>query len=236
MSAGTASPQAWALLALAERAGQWEDLRGHARAIAASASGLSAAEMRALGRAYALYTSKLRSEWRGLAAIEETLQADSGAVRELAALRARLLPALREWYGAVEEDMARLQAAGGDQYALVFYAKARADNARYQLEDFRELRQSAGRREAAFELYRGAWEEAREGLGVVEPLRLAVALNYAVAQYELGLRPGEAAQFLQEALGAAVGRTEQILPANFRETAGLIQSMRDNVFLWSSSG
>merc|ERR1712125_277479 len=81
------------------------------------------------------------------------------------------------------------KANGGE--SKVFYQKMKADYYRY-IAEFSEGDKKSKAAESARAAYQDAQNVAEKGLAVTHPIRLGLALNFSVFQYEVLQNPDEA--------------------------------------------
>merc|ERR1712124_150301 len=86
----------------------------------------------------------------------------------------------------------------GNGESKVFYQKMKADYYRYiaEYKDGDAKKQAA---ESARQAYAAAQEVAEKNLAVTHPIRLGLALNYSVFQYEVLSNPDEACKMARTA-------------------------------------
>ncbi|CAL1154588.1 unnamed protein product [Cladocopium goreaui] len=115
---------------------------------------------------------------------------------------------------------------------IVFYKKMQADYYRY----LAEFLENDGKKEAvasAIEVYADATTEAERHLMVTHPVRLGVALNYAVFQQVILKDTGAAIQTAREAYVAAVRNLEGMPEEAVRDAHPLLAVLLDNLRVWS---
>merc|ERR1712187_802716 len=115
----------------------------------------------------------------------------------------------------------------------VFYQKMKADYYRY----IAEFCDGDGKKNAA-ENARLAYEEAHKvaekDLAVTHPIRLGLALNYSVFQYEILQNPGEACQMARTAFEDAIAELDNVAEDSYKDSTLIMQLLRDNLTLWTS--
>merc|ERR1712032_102045 len=85
----------------------------------------------------------------------------------------------------------------------VFYQKMKADYYRY-IAEFKDGDKKANAAENARKAYEEASAVASSGLAVTHPIRLGLALNYSVFQYEVLGNPEEACKMARTAFEDAI--------------------------------
>merc|ERR1711994_627447 len=117
----------------------------------------------------------------------------------------------------------------------VFYQKMKADYYRY-IAEFKPD-QSAEKAQAA-ESARAAYEEANtvaeKDLAVTHPIRLGLALNYSVFQYEVLSKPEEACKMARTAFEDAIAELDNVAEDSYKDSTLIMQLLRDNLTLWTS--
>merc|ERR1712150_439180 len=115
----------------------------------------------------------------------------------------------------------------------VFYQKMKADYYRY----IAEFKEGAGKDDAA-EKARKAYEEANKvaekDLAVTHPIRLGLALNYSVFQYEVLSNPDDACKLARTAFEDAIAELDTVAEDSYKDSTLIMQLLRDNLTLWTS--
>merc|ERR1711957_823456 len=115
----------------------------------------------------------------------------------------------------------------------VFYQKMKADYYRY-IAEFT----SDEKRTKAAENARLAYEDARtvaeKDLVVTHPIRLGLALNYSVFQYEVLENPEEACKMARTAFEDAIAELDNVQEDSYKDSTLIMQLLRDNLTLWTS--
>jgi hypothetical protein len=81
--------------------------------------------------------------------------------------------------------------------------------------------------------YKFAQEEA-EKLKTTHPIRLGLALNFSVFYYEIMSSPDQACQLAKKAFDNAISDLENLEEEEYRDSATIMQLLRDNLTLWTS--
>merc|ERR1712113_655560 len=115
----------------------------------------------------------------------------------------------------------------------VFYQKMKADYYRY-IAEFKD----GGAKDQAAENARQAYEEAHKvaekDLAVTHPIRLGLALNYSVFQYEVLNNPDEACKMARTAFEDAIAELDNVAEDSYKDSTLIMQLLRDNLTLWTS--
>merc|ERR1712050_13051 len=116
----------------------------------------------------------------------------------------------------------------------VVYQKMKADYYRYIAEFTTEDK----KREAS-ENARLAYEEAQKvataELAVTHPIRLGLALNFSVFQYEVLQNQDEACKMARTAFEDAIAELDNVAEDSYKDSTLIMQLLRDNLTLWTSS-
>merc|ERR1711879_162075 len=90
----------------------------------------------------------------------------------------------------------------------------------------------------AAESARLAYEEAsmvaEKDLAVTHPIRLGLALNYSVFQYEVLSNPDEACKMARTAFEDAIAELDNVAEDSYKDSTLIMQLLRDNLTLWTS--
>lgn len=187
-----------------------------------------------LSVAYKNWIGTRRTAWRAISAIEQKEEAKGSKFLEL----------LRVYKGKVENEVENicndvaslldksLIPKANNTEAEVFYLKMKADYYRYFAEcTTGEKNKKAG--EVAQEAYKKASEKVTE-LPATHPLRLGLALNYSVFLYEIINSPEQACKLAKSTFDGAIGDLEHLDDEQYKESASIMQLLRDNLTLWTS--
>merc|ERR1712012_1210879 len=116
----------------------------------------------------------------------------------------------------------------------VFYQKMKADYYRYKAEY-----KSGGDKEKASESARQAYQDAHnfaeKDLAVTHPIRLGLALNYSVFQYEVLSDTDGACKLARTAFVDAIAELDNVSEHSYQNYTMLMQLLRDNLTLWTST-
>merc|ERR1712061_145274 len=115
----------------------------------------------------------------------------------------------------------------------VFYQKMKADSYRYIAEvTAGEAKKKAS--ENARLAYEEASKVAEKDLVVTHPIRLGLALNYSVFQYEVMSNPEEACKMARTAFEDAIAELDNVSEDSYKDSTLIKQLLRDNLTLWTS--
>merc|ERR1712232_1470659 len=95
-----------------------------------------------------------------------------------------------------------------------------------------------GKKTKAAESARVAYTEAQtvaeKGLAVTHPIRLGLALNFSVFQYEVLQNPEEACKMARTAFEDAIAELDNVAEDSYKDSTLIMQLLRDNLTLWTS--
>merc|ERR1712032_359438 len=97
----------------------------------------------------------------------------------------------------------------GTGESKVFYQKMKADYYRY-IAEFRDGKPKAEAAENARKAYEEAQKLADKDLAVTHPIRLGLALNFSVFQYEVLSNPEEACKMARTAFEDAIAELDNV--------------------------
>merc|ERR1712185_713442 len=82
--------------------------------------------------------------------------------------------------------------------------------------------------------YDAAKTVAEKDLAVTHPIRLGLALNYSVFQYEVLSNPDEACKMARTAFEDAIAELDNVAEDSYKDSTLIMQLLRDNLTLWTS--
>merc|ERR1712005_7299 len=129
------------------------------------------------------------------------------------------------------DDKLIAKASGGE--SKVFYQKMKADYYRY-IAEYKDGDAKKGAAESARAAYAAAQEVAEKDLAVTHPIRLGLALNYSVFQYEVLSNPDEACKMARTAFEDAIAELDNVAEDSYKDSTLIMQLLRDNLTLWTS--
>merc|ERR1711979_59441 len=115
----------------------------------------------------------------------------------------------------------------------VFYQKMKADYYRY-IAEFSDGDAKGKAAENARLAYAEASAVAEKDLVVTHPIRLGLALNYSVFQYEVLQNPDEACKMARTAFEDAIAELDNVAEDSYKDSTLIMQLLRDNLTLWTS--
>merc|ERR1711920_123142 len=115
----------------------------------------------------------------------------------------------------------------------VFYQKMKADYYRY-IAEFTEGDKKSTAANNAKLAYEEAQKVAEKDLVVTHPIRLGLALNFSVFQYEVLQQPDEACKMARTAFEDAITELDNVAEDSYKDSTLIMQLLRDNLTLWTS--
>lgn len=112
----------------------------------------------------------------------------------------------------------------------VFYLKMTGDYYRYLAEFVSD--KSYDTKAAHF--YSQALSIAQAKLKPTHPIRLGLALNYSVCQYEILKDKKKACELARDAFDKAISKLDELDEASYKDSTLIMQLLRDNLTLWTS--
>merc|ERR1712007_116028 len=88
--------------------------------------------------------------------------------------------------------------------------------------------------EEAKKSYEDAQKQAEKDLAVTHPIRLGLALNFSVFQYEVLQSPEEACKMARTAFEEAIAELDNVAEDSYKDSTLIMQLLRDNLTLWTS--
>merc|ERR1711879_559937 len=106
-----------------------------------------------------------------------------------------------------------------------------ADYFRY-IAEFRDGDAKSAAAENARKAYSAA--VAEKDLAVTHPIRLGLALNYSVFQYEVLSQKEDACKMARTAFEDAIAELDNVAEESYKDSTLIMQLLRDNLTLWTS--
>ena len=217
---------------MAEQAERYDDMASLMKAVAKARTELSTEEQNLFSVAYKNVVGNRRSSWRVISSIE---QKKDGLEKKMA----------REYREKIEKELIDLcndVLDLLDKYLIpkasnvesqVFYLKMKGDYNRYLAEIVvGDSKTSAV--DDSEKAYQEALDLANAKMQPTNPIRLGLALNFAVFYYEILDSPDKARQLAKKAFDDAIGELGTMKEDNYKEATLIMQLLRDNLTLWTS--
>ena len=121
-----------------------------------------------------------------------------------------------------------------DDESKAFFYKMIGDYYRYVAESASEDKIGSVR-DGAEQNYEGAVKHSAN-LNACNPIKLGLALNYSVFQYEVMKNPAKAIQLGEQALTEALEKIDDVDEETFRDAKSIIELLKENLSLWKEEG
>merc|ERR1711920_1059346 len=179
--------------------------------VGASAQELGVEERNLLSVAYKNAVGSRRAAWRIITSVKDK-EASKGnkeqegfAAEYCSKVEGELDGICDTILGLLDKNL--VDKAGNDE-SKVFYQKMKADYYRYKAE------------------YK---DGAAKGLAVTHPIRLGLALNFSVFQYEVLGNPDEACKMARTAFEDAIAELDNVAEDSYKDSTLIMQLLRDNL-------
>ncbi|CAH1775924.1 unnamed protein product [Owenia fusiformis] len=226
---------------LAEQAERYDDMAKAMKNVTErDTDELSNEERNLLSVAYKNVVGARRSSWRVISSIEqktegsERKQAMAKEYREK--VENELTEICKDVLGLLENYLIK---NAKNAESKVFYLKMKGDYYRYLAEvaTSEQKDESVTKSEAS---YTDAFEVASlkdgnsDGLSPTHPIRLGLALNFSVFNYEIKNDPEKAKKMAKEAFDDAIAELDTLSEESYKDSTLIMQLLRDNLTLWTS--
>jgi 14-3-3 protein epsilon len=226
------------LMLVASQTERFEDMVEAIKKLAKTGTELTSEERSLVAVAYKEVMSSRRAAWRCVVKMEHKEETLGGEQH---------LAVLRTYRAKLEQEMANvcgdllvlidkyLIPTASSEESRAFFLKLKGDYYRY----ISEFLTAAAKKEAAENAlvsYKEANDLVVTHLPPTHPLRLGVALNLSVFYYDILHASDRAQTVARQAFEDAMGELNQLNEDLYKESVLLMQLLRDNVTLWSSSG
>merc|ERR1712039_141402 len=221
---------------LAEQAERYDEMATHMENVGKLPDELSVEERNLLSVAYKNAVGSRRAAWRIITSVEQKEKSKGNEEQAKYA---------KEYCSTIENELQTIcdtilglldgtliAKAGGDE-SKVFYQKMKADYYRY-IAEFTDGEKKTTAAENARLAYEAAHMVACKGLAVTHPIRLGLALNYSVFQYEVLANPDEACKMARTAFEDAIAELDNVAEDSYKDSTLIMQLLRDNLTLWTS--
>jgi len=219
---------------MTEQTERFEDMIEYIKKLVALNADLSVEERNLLSIAYKNSVGSRRTAWRALKSIEQKEEAKGG----------KHLALLREFKKKVEGELNNicndilslldktLIKGAQNSESKVFYLKMKGDYYRY-ISEYASGDTLAKASENALAAYKTASDSAKE-LKTTHPIRLGLALNFSVFNYEVLNEPTKACNLAKQAFDEAIADIEHLDEDQYKDSTTIMQLIRDNLTLWQS--
>merc|ERR1712217_345486 len=221
---------------LAEQAARDDEMADHMEQVGKQPDELSVEERNLLSVAYKNAVGSRRAAWRIITSVESKEKSKGNEENAKYA---------KEYCAKVETELqkicdtilglldANLIPKAGNGESKVFYQKMKADYYRY-IAEFTDGDKKSKAAESARQAYQDAQNVAEKDLAVAHPIRLGLALNFSVFQYEVLQNPDEACKMARTAFEDEIAELENVGEDSYKDSTLIMQLLRDNLTLWTS--
>jgi 14-3-3 protein epsilon len=222
---------------LAEQAERYEEMVNYMKAVAeASKDDLSLEERNLLSVAYKNVVGARRASLRIISSIQAKEESKGG---ENCAMIKSYKAKVEEELNNICTDILKLlddslikKCSADTPEPKVFYLKMKADYYRY-LAEFADDAKRIEHANCAEASYKEATENAQQ-LAPTHPIRLGLALNFSVFQYEVQQKREEACKLAKDAFDQAIAELDTLDEESYKDSTLIMQLLRDNLTLWTS--
>ncbi|KAF2970105.1 hypothetical protein GQX73_g3474 [Xylaria multiplex] len=225
------------LAKLAEQAERYEEMVENMKIIASEDRDLTVEERNLLSVAYKNVIGARRASWRIVTSIEQKEESKGNSSQ---------VGLIKEYRQKIEAELAKIcddildvldkhlipSAKSGE--SKVFYHKMKGDYHRY-LAEFAIGDRRKESADKSLEAYKAATEVAQTELPPTHPIRLGLALNFSVFYYEILNAPDQACHLAKQAFDDAIAELDTLSEESYKDSTLIMQLLRDNLTLWTSS-
>lgn len=219
---------------MAEKAERYDDMVEFVKLLSQSKPVLEEEERRLFVAGYKNSVSTRRLAWRQIK-LEEVAEATETGYDQVTANYRQVIE--DEIKGLCTEVLTMLNkhliSCATDSKSRVEYLKVKGDFYRYLAEVSVEDERKEFSESAAV-AYKESSEIAVTEMSPTDPLRLGLALNFSVFFYDTLDMPERAVQIAKAAFNDAIVHLDTVTEENYREVAGTMQLLKDNLALWAT--
>jgi 14-3-3 protein epsilon len=221
---------------LAEQAERYDEMADQMELVGNQTEELSVEERNLLSVAYKNAVGSRRAAWRIITSVEQKEKTKGNeeqakyAKEYCSKVEAELQKICDTILGLLDNNLIP-KASNGE--SKVFYQKMKADYYRY-IAEFSDGDSKSKAAENARLAYEDASKVAEKDLVVTHPIRLGLALNYSVFQYEVLQNPDEACKMARTAFEDAIAELDNVAEESYKDSTLIMQLLRDNLTLWTS--
>jgi len=221
---------------LAEQAERYDEMASYMESVGNHGEELSVEERNLLSVAYKNAVGSRRAAWRIITSVEQKERSKGNEAQAEFA---------KEYCGKVEVELddickkildlldGKLIPKASTGESKVFYQKMKADYFRY-IAEFTTGDKKSNASENARKAYEEAKNVAEKDLALTHPIRLGLALNFSVFQYEVLNNPDEACKMARSAFEDAIAELDNVAEDSYKDSTLIMQLLRDNLTLWTS--
>merc|ERR1712228_967639 len=221
---------------LAEQAERYDEMASYMEAVGDAGAELTTEERNLLSVAYKNAVGSRRAAWRIITSVEQKEKTKGNeenakyAKEYCTKVEAELDKICNTILGVLDANLVPKSTADESK---VFYLKMKADYYRY-IAEFTDGDKKTKAAESARVAYSEAQAVAEKGLAVTHPIRLGLALNFSVFQYEVLQNPEEACKMARTAFEDAIAELDNVAEDSYKDSTLIMQLLRDNLTLWTS--
>jgi len=221
---------------LAEQAERYDEMAEHMEKVVATRNELSIEERNLLSVAYKNAVGSRRAAWRIITSVEQREtskgnEENAKFAREYCTkVEAELDGICKKILGALDDHLIEEATTGESK---VFYQKMKADYYRY-IAEYTTGDAKTKAADDAKSAYEDAQAIAAKDLAVTHPIRLGLALNFSVFQYEVLANPDDACKMARTAFEDAIAELDNVGEDSYKDSTLIMQLLRDNLTLWTS--
>merc|ERR1712218_674520 len=221
---------------LAEQAERYDEMASYMEQAGKSPDELSVEERNLLSVAYKNAVGSRRAAWRIIMSVQQKESTKGNEEQAKFAseyckkVEAELQKICDTILGLLDGNLINKASTGESK---VFYQKMKADYYRY-IAEFTDGDSKSKAAENARLAYDEAHKVAEKDLAVTRPIRLGLALNYSVFQYEVLNNPDEACKMARTAFEDAIAELDNVAEDSYKDSTLIMQLLRDNLTLWTS--
>jgi len=221
---------------LAEQAERYDEMANYMEEVGKASEELSVEERNLLSVAYKNAVGSRRAAWRIITSVEQKEKTKGNeeqakyAKEYCTKVEGELQKICDTILGLLDANLITKSSSGESK---VFYQKMKADYYRY-IAEFSDGNAKTQAAENARLAYADASAVAEKDLVVTHPIRLGLALNYSVFQYEVLQNPDEACKMARTAFEDAIAELDNVAEDSYKDSTLIMQLLRDNLTLWTS--
>jgi len=219
---------------LAEQAERYEDMATAMKEVTEGGGELSNEERNLLSVAYKNVVGARRSSWRVISSIQQKTEGSEKKQQMVKEYREKVEKELEDICQDVLTLLEQfLIPKAGSPESKVFYLKMKGDYFRYLAEvdtsDKRDEKVSNSQN-----AYTDALEIAKAQMQPTHPIRLGLALNFSVFNYEILNSPDKACTLAKQAFDDAIAELDTLNEDSYKDSTLIMQLLRDNLTLWTA--
>merc|ERR1711972_107799 len=221
---------------LAEQAERYDEMANHMEEVGEDGVELSVEERNLLSVAYKNAVGSRRAAWRIITSVEQKEKTKGNedqakwAKEYCTKVEKELQDICDTILGLLSNNLISKASTGESK---VFYQKMKADYYRY-IAEFSSDDAKTKAANSAKEAYEEAQKVAEKDLAVTHPVRLGLALNFSVFQYEVLSQPDEACKMARTAFEDAIAELDNVAEDSYKDSTLIMQLLRGNLTLWTS--